>query len=101
MLLQEAPIEDLKVESSKSSSPWKPQLHYAWTTIFQAYFPPDGNPSPSHSSFQEFYRAAVEGQFLLMLARVVMKLAALQNLYFRILHRRSGNRGASRWFSWL
>ncbi|KAF8321570.1 hypothetical protein DL93DRAFT_2051556 [Clavulina sp. PMI_390] len=43
-----------------SSVPWKPQLHYAWSTIFRSYFPVEGKAPSGQSTFQEFYRAAVD-----------------------------------------
>lgn len=49
----------------KTGSPgtWKPQLHFVWSTVFGAYFPPEGSPPSNASTFQEFYRTAVDGMF--------------------------------------
>jgi DNA polymerase phi len=59
-------LSEESAETAKSASgPWKPQLHYAWTTIFKTYFPFDGKPPLSISTFQEFYRAAVDGKLWL------------------------------------
>lgn len=62
-LLKESDVEDEEegVKVAESTGSWKPQLHYVWNTILEAYFPSSQSPPNSaQASFQDFFRVVVD-----------------------------------------
>jgi len=63
MRVQESELNDEEGAAKIPGRGWRPQVHHVWDELLDDLLPPDDSGRSPTTSFQEFFRIIVDGEW--------------------------------------